>query len=149
MAACQWLEKVDRWFDGEHRDDAPLKDHLASCAACREHLRGLEWLRTGMGAVVAHPEIQDAQMPAFLAGIRDGIDKPQRHWRGLWAYMSLAAAALIVAVSTLMLLPGGSDEAMATVESAVTELKDGQVHVDVRAGTTTIWVEVGEHRDIQ
>lgn len=149
MATCRWVEKVEQWFDGDRRDDAAINDHLASCGLCRSHIARLETLRAGIGAIAQHHTIQDAQLPAFMAGIREGVEQAQPRRGGLWASLSLGLAALVVSISAYVMFPTGSSQVVATVESAETELVGGEVHVDVSGGTTTVWVEVNEHRDIQ
>lgn len=149
MTTCRWVERVERWFDGDRHDEAAVDKHLASCGMCRSHLTQLEAMRAGIGNIAQRQAIEDAQLPAFMAGIRDSVEGTHSWYRGLWASMSLALAALVVAVSAYVMFPSGSSEVVATVESAETELVGGEVHVDVNGSTTTVWVEVNEHRDIQ
>ena len=56
-------------------------------------------LREGAQQAVARtPEISEGQFGAFMAGIRDSIEQPApSHARGMWATVSFAAAALVVA----------------------------------------------------
>jgi anti-sigma factor RsiW len=149
MAPCAWKTKVERWFDGESAGGAAVEEHVEACTSCRAHVVTLERMREGIEVVAVRPVIADTQLPAFMAGIRDEVAAPQARRGGLWAYVSLAAAALIVSFSTFMIFTTGADEVVATVDSAVTELEGGEVHYQTEGNTTTIWINVAEHRDIQ
>ena len=97
MSACRWQKNVEAHFDGEAKHAARVEAHLEACPACAAYARQLAAMRAG-AAVAARPGcIADAQFPAFMEGIRERIEAPRRGYRGLWAGLSLAAAAMIIA----------------------------------------------------
>jgi len=149
MAKCRYTKgggrdpavDIERWFDGESADPEPIKRHVAECASCSAHLAQLETVRKGVSALSRHEEIRDAQLPAFMTGIREGVERPVR-WRGVWAFVSIAAAALIVAASVLFIITNGPRTVNA-VESCSTELEGATVSSYASGnGVTTVWVNL-------
>jgi anti-sigma factor RsiW len=152
MYKCNWETEVQRWFDGEANDDAAVAQHLASCDACRAFADELTGLRDATRtASEGIPGVPDMQMSAFLAGIRQKIEEEsvaspawRFHWGRLWTFASLAAAALIVAVSALIMFNPKPEKASATVvESVKTEVDGANVKpYKSKDGSATVWVNL-------
>ena len=145
MDKCRWINAVERWFDGETSDAEPVMAHVAACPVCAAHLAQLQTLRRGVAALVTHEEIADAQFPAFVTGIRQGLERPP-YYRRFWTFASVTAAALIVAVSALLMFTGGSKTVDATVvESCSTEVAGATVtSYASENGVTTVRVEMSQ-----
>jgi len=148
MSRCEWSERTDQWFDGElsgvAAEDAAR--HVKTCAPCQTRLTELETVRAGVQAIRKRVEINDTQMNAFMAGVREQMHAPQKSHRRLWAYLSLTAAALIAALSTFALIENGLETVDATVvESYSTELEGATIQTyDSDAGVTTVWITVSK-----
>lgn len=147
MFECRWRPRIERWFDGQSSDTADVERHVGECAECARFLSSLRLMRTHVEASSKQHEIRDAQFAAFMDGIRERVETPVRgHHRGLWAALSLTAAALIVALSTFFMFTGGLGKAKATVvESASSELEGAQIKTyDSGDGVTTVWITVAK-----
>lgn len=142
MTSCRWLNEVGKWFDGASRDPQAVERHVASCAVCTAHWAQLRLLRDGVQAVAGHPEIADAQLPAFMEGIRGATLAPRRTHRGFWAVASACVTALIIASVVFYAFTGGPREVMATeIESYSTELAGATVTTYLAEdGTATVCV---------
>lgn len=142
MAKCRWIYDLERSFDGELPHDH-VAGHLAQCPECAARLAGLTALRNSL--TVGREEIREPQFPAFFAGIRDRLEVPYRR-RRIWALVSLAAAALIVAISTFLILSEGPQKVDATVvESYSTDLEGATITTyDSDDGVTTVWITVAQ-----
>lgn len=146
MRECRWTSKVEAHFDGEARYTSPdVLDHLKTCAACSAYYEALDAMRSGVLASVQAPEIRDSQFDAFLDGVRQGMDVPAAHRRPVWAMFSLAAAAIVIALATFLIVTdfnGPTRNVEATVvESAYSELQGATVDVQVEQdGGATVWV---------
>lgn len=145
MKTCPFEERVERWVDGEESDPALVERHVRECATCADHVHELEAMRGLLKVPGEVVEIADAQMPAFLEGIGSGIERSPRRHTGLWAMASLCAAALIVAVSFVLLASDGPTpvQAHTIVESLSTDI-DGATTTSYHddTGTTTVWINV-------
>lgn len=145
MIKCGWTRQVERLFDGESTGLERVKAHVASCPACAGTLRRLTVLREGVSVVAAREEIGAAQFPAFMAGIREQIEAPAPRRTGMWAVLSLTAAALIAALSIFAVASGGPAPVVAehtVVESATTEIEGAIVEKQNSSdhGPATIWI---------
>jgi predicted anti-sigma-YlaC factor YlaD len=150
MRDCRWSPRVERWFDGESREPERVAQHVAECPGCAGLVNRLERWRKGARAVAEKAEIADAQFPAFLAGVREGIEAPERRRSGLWAVVSLTAAALLVALSVFAVFTGpGPAKAHTVVESAETEVEGATVETQdsTEDSSAVIWVHV-PRRDV-
>jgi len=141
--------RVARRFDGEARGDA-LNEEALESAEAQAHLAQLQKIRNGIEQVAVRETINDAQFPSFMAGIRERIETPQRHARGLWALASLTAAALIVAVSVFLIFASSRAPGVSTVvEAAESGIAGTTVNTYSSSdGTATVWVTEAQ-RDIQ
>jgi len=151
MSKCRWMEQVERWFDGEEtRERGDIEKHLALCPHCAPYLRGLRTLREGVRLVSHREEIQDAQFPAFMHGIRERLETAPHRSTGMWAVVSLVTASIIVASATLLIMTGGPQSVKATVvESYSTDLEGATVDTySTEDGTAVVWVNV-TGKDIQ
>ncbi len=146
MYGCRWTKNVERWFDGELRDGSAVERHVAQCPQCRGHLASLDVMRKASVAGVRADSIADAQFPAFLAGIREGVEAPRRGHRRIWAALSLTAAALLVALSFFVIFHEGHAPVDATVvESYSTGLDSATItSYSSDDGVTTVWVTVSK-----
>ena len=147
MKTCRYEKDVERWFDGELDGAAAIQAHVDTCAACAETLELLRLTRQGVRAVSAEHEIADEHLPAYLDALRRRVEEPKRSYAGLWAFASIAAAALIVSFSTLVMFSDGPApvEARTVIEDASTEI-DGATTSSYYSddGTATVWVNVPE-----
>ena len=147
MKSCPYEKNVERWFDGELSDPGEMDSHVEQCTICAATLARLRQTREAVQAVVIQEEISDAQFPACMDGLRRQLEAPQRQPGRLWAFASLAAAACIVAVSTLFMFSQGPTPvaAQSVIEDASTEI-DGATTSAYYSddGTATVWVNVPE-----
>ena len=148
MGTCRFQRKAERWFDGESNNRHEVERHVAECPDCAAWLEMLRETRAGVESVLGQVEISDAQLPAFLEGIREQIQGPRRRARtGLWALASVTAAALVVAISMMTIFSDGPApvQAQTIVEQCSTEL-DGATTTSYYSedGTATVWVNVPE-----
>ncbi len=145
MNSCRWMKRVEACFDGAPADPA-VERHTAACPVCAAHLEALRRMRAGVAAVAVRESVTDAQFPAFMRGIREGIERPERHHTGFWAVLSLTAAALIVAVATFAVFSGGTAPVRATeVESMSTDLQGAKVDTyRSEEGVTTVWITMSK-----
>lgn len=137
--------QVERWFDGESPNET-LEVPADAKAEADAYLKEMETIRDGLREAAPRPVIGDGQFPAFMSGIREGIEAgPRPARRSAWAVLSLAASALIVAVSILFILDGGGNGPHDVVSAAPTEVEtasseiDG-VRIDIDNETGTVWV---------
>jgi len=144
MTRCRWTREVEHWIDGERGDPAAVEKHVAACEPCAAYLADLDRVRQGVQIAAVREAITDAQLPAFMEGIRERLEPPARRHRGFWALASLSAAALVVALLAFSLLTGGPQEVLATeIESFNTELEGATVTSYLSEdGTATVWVTV-------
>lgn len=139
---CVKQREVERWFDGELAD-ASIESHIDSCVSCGAHVEFLRVCRASVEALGDAPEISEGQLPAFLEGIRDEVQgTPVRRRTGLWALASMAAAAVIVAVSAMTITSDGLDPVAAEseVETVSTEIDGASVELFESDGTPTVWL---------
>jgi anti-sigma factor RsiW len=151
MSKCRWTRQIEKWFDGEEAGKSgDIEKHLASCPHCTSYLRSLRTLRERVRLVSRREEIQDAQFPAFMHGIRERLEAPPRRSAGMWAAVSLVTASIIVASATLLIMTGGPQSVKATVvESYSTDLEGATVDTySTEDGTAVVWVNV-TGKDIQ
>lgn len=142
-------QMLEAWFDGRLPADA-IEEHALS-PALKGHLALLRALRNGAQASAeAMPHaINDAQLPAFLAGIREQAEGEPAglRWPSLWAYASVAAAAVVVALSTLFIVAGGPEEvkAQSEVQTYSSELEGATIDAYTSDnGTAVIWINAPE-----
>lgn len=93
------------------------------------------------------PHISDAQFPAFMDGIRQQLPGQRRPFGGRWALVSVAAAALVVAVSVFAVLNSAQpqDVRATVVEEATTEIEGARVvWYPNEDGGATVWIEPAE-----
>jgi anti-sigma factor RsiW len=149
MAACTFEPTVERWFDGEAVDEAAVRAHLDACDGCRTYADRLKQIRSGLTAARAEaPTIDEAQVPAFLRELEKRVqaEPPRRHvsW---FAFASVAAAAVVVAVSVMTLIPtNGPKQIEATeIEETSTEIDGATTETTISDdGTATVWVNLPE-----
>jgi hypothetical protein len=104
----------------------------------------LAW-RHALVPTLAAPVLSDQQFPAFMEGIKVGIHEPNRRSGGIWALMSLAAAALVIAVATFSMFTGPGPAKANEVESVWTEIEGASVQVETpEGGVTSISVHIGK-----
>ncbi len=144
MSTCQYLERVERWFDGEVTGSQGIEEHLAGCPECTRRLEDLKALRTAIESTKARVEVSDAQFPSFMQRIEDEIELPRRRHVGLWAVASALAAALVVALSLISIVsPGPGPLQAVTIEEASTEIEGATTEsVYVNEETTMVWINL-------
>jgi len=143
MTECRWITEVEKWFDGESADPQEVERHVDQCHACAAQLERLRLIRDGVEAVVERGTIDDPQLPAFMAGIRDRIDRPMRRRRGVWALASAAAAAIVMVAGFNVLMDRPPESLVTEVESFATELDGATVTTYLSDdGTATVWVSL-------
>ena len=145
MNTCSWFKEVEALVDGEARDVPAAEAHVASCPDCAAHRKSLLKWRDSLAPVLAVPVLSDQQFPAFMEGIRTGIHETRPRSGGIWALMSLAAAALVIAVATFSMFSGPGPVKANEVESVSTEIDGATVGVENGENSvTTIWISIGE-----
>jgi len=150
MSERQWQQRIAREFDGEAPEGCGGEPGNAEEQAYLERLRQL---REGVRNAASTEVIEDAQFRSFMDGIREGIETPRPGHRRLWAYVSLSAAALIVAASTYityLAVTSDSGTGVGTVvEAYESDIPGATVDSSTSEdGTASVWVTVPE-RDIQ
>lgn len=147
MKSCRYENDVERWFDGELADAGAIEAHVAECPVCTETLSVLRVTRQAVRAVAEPETIADAQLPAFLDSLRTRVEEPAASRAGVWAFASIAAAALIVSVSTVTMFSKGPApvEAQTVIEDTSTDI-DGATTSSYYSddGTATVWVNLPE-----
>jgi hypothetical protein len=147
MSTCKYEIDVERWFDGEPASLSNVEEHIKECASCAQSLELLNITRQGVQSLSSSQEIGDAQIPAFLEGVHEGIQSgpSKAGHRNRWAFLSLAAAAIIVTVSGISVIPSGPEivEAETEIESVTTDIEGATTelfHTD--NDTPTAWVNM-------
>ena len=144
MRNCKHTRQVEALFDGE-RADAALERHAAACPACAAALAGLRRLREGARAATRAASVEDAQFPAFMAGVREQMDAPARRPRGFLAVASLVTAAMVAALATFAIIKGGPDPVRATEVEVSTDIPGAEVGwYDSKDDSITIWINLAE-----
>lgn len=135
-------KKIAEYFDGQVPEGA-----APSSPEAKEYLADIQYLRDGARAIADAPRISDAQFASFMNGIREGIDTPVRgHW--LWTKVSLAAAALVVAMGLFVILesknvvqPPVVDADQVVVESVGSDIRDVRVESETSDdGNAVVWM---------
>lgn len=145
MNDCRYQEAVSEWLDGESRDGASVEQHVAGCPACSAHRAFVEGTRAAIASASERVEIGDAQMPAYLEALREKTQGIPRDRRGLWAFASVATAALLVSISILAVFSGTPEavEAETVVESVSTDIEGATARSFYgEDGTAIVWVNV-------
>lgn len=149
MGKCRWTAQLEREFDGKETLGSDVRGHVETCPDCAEYLATLQRMRGAVRSVSSRQEIRDPQLGAFMSGIRERVETSPRGARlGWWAWSSIGAAALIVAVFTFMVVSGGPApvRAQTEVESVSTELDGAPVgdysEEDGTATVCTVWVNL-------
>ncbi len=144
MKRPTWQERLERYRDGElGESDAQEVEAMLDAPAYRDYDASLAALSSAARESMPRSEIADAQLPAFMAGIREGVETPQRGHRGFWALASLSTAALIVALSVFSLIMLNSHDAVhTTVEAAASDIEGVEIdtYTDEEDGTAVVWV---------
>lgn len=146
MMNRNWQRKVERWHDGElPPSEAEAVARLLEQADAQVYREGLEKMAEAARARMPRQAIADAQFPAFLAGIREAVEVPQRGYRGFWAALSLSTAALIVALSMFLIFTLDDQAAVhSSVEAATTDIEGASIDTySGEDGTAVVWVTVG------
>ena len=134
----RWQQEVASRFDTEGMERSKGKTPEE-----RAYVTALERLRAGAHAVATHAEIRDAQLPAFIHGIREGIQTPPGGYRRVWALLSLSTAALLVALSAFLVFTWHKDETASVVEAASTQIQGATVSsYSQEDGSAVVWVRI-------
>ena len=144
MNGCQYLERVDGWFDGEMAESQDFEIHLAGCPLCAARLEELKTLRATVDSLRAREEINDAQFPLFMERIEEEIRPPKRRLVGLWVLASASAAALVVALSLISIVSPGPEPLQAvTIEESSTDIDGATTEsVYVNEETAMVWINL-------
>ena len=122
-----------------------MEAHLAACGPCATHQESLLQMRAALGTLPEVPVLSDNQFPAFMEGIQAEVSRSRRRPGGMWALMSLSAAALVIAIATFSIFTGPGPVKANEVESVSTQLNDATVRWDNSDdGVTTIWISIAE-----
>lgn len=147
MNTCRYERDLERWFDGEYEGSEAIESHVEECAVCSNVLERMRLTRQAVRSVSERHEISDGQVPAFLTELRGRVERPRQSYAGVWAFASIAAAALVVSISTLVMFSEGPApvEARTVIEEVTTEI-DGATTSSYYSedGTATVWVNVPE-----
>lgn len=147
MNKCAKSVFVERYFDGDGSVPGDFSEHLVGCRECSDYLEELRVLRRGVVAVRAELAIEDGRFPAFMAGVESELARPSRGWGGFLAVASVVTAALIMAVSTVVIFSGEVErvEAKTEVEYVGTDLVGATTTVNYSEdGPATVWLNVPE-----
>jgi len=146
MTKCRWVKRTEALFDGEASRPQEVKQHVAACAVCTAHWEQLERMRKGVAAAAPVAPIGDGQFPGFMDGIRAGVAPRPSRPNKLLAGLSLAAAAMVIALAAFSLFRGGPEPVKATeIEWVSTELEGATVnHYGSGDGASTVWISFAE-----
>ncbi len=147
MLTCRWAKWLEAHFDGERPAEDRLEAHRAKCPHCAARWAELERLREGVARIRRVEEIGDAQFPAFMRGIQEGLEAPVRgRATSFWAVLSLTMAALVISFATFVIFFGAPGEVKATeVEKMSTDLEGAKINAYSSGdGTTTVWVTMSK-----
>jgi len=140
----KWQERLERYRDGESPEAEALDvEGLLEDPEYRDYDASLAALSASAREAMPRAAIADAQLPAFVAGIREGVETPERGHRGFWALASLSSAAMIVALSVFSVIMLKSQDAVhSTVEAAETAIEGAEIdtYTDEEDGTAVVWV---------
>lgn len=134
-------KEIARRFDGADLGEAEV---LATGQEARTYLEGLRELRRRAQLLPDTPQIADAQFPAFMDGVREGVDRatPGVWGHRIWAMLSLSAAALLVALSLFLVWNQAGPVSASVVEKATTEIQGATVNAYTsESGTAVVWVD--------
>lgn len=150
MRSNNQLRKIERAFD----EGEGIESHLGQAGEAdpevERYARMLATLRAGARALAAREAVSDDQFPAFWDGIQARLDAPPAGSRqGFWAFVSLAAAALIVAISAFLVLFGKTEPVAATtiVEEITTEIEGARITWYPSDDGATVYVN-GAEKDV-
>lgn len=139
------FKTVEQWFDGDMSCEREAKALIANDPECAAHVETLQYLRTGSQLLAQRPSIASAQFPAFMDGIRERLEPPRRHYRGLLTAVSAAAASLIVAISIFVMATPAPENVSAEVEQVHTFIEGAEVgYYNTGDGSMTVWVDIPE-----
>jgi len=145
MKSCSWFKDVEALVDDEARNAVAVEAHVSACPLCAAHRDSLVAWRNALAPALAAPVLSEQQFPAFMEGIKAGIHEPRRRSGGIWALMSLAAAALVIAVATFSMFTGPGPAKANEVESVTTDIEGASVQVETpEGGVTSINVHIGK-----
>ena len=145
MKTCSWFSDVEALIDGEARNASAVEDHVTACPACAAHHETLVQWRKALSTARPAPVLSEPQFPAFMEGIRAGIHQSQPRSGGIWALLSLVAAALVIAVATFSMFTGPTPLKADEVQSVSTDIDGATVSVESpMGGVTTINISVGK-----
>ena len=144
MSTCQYLKRVERWFDGEMAESQDFEKHLAGCPLCAARLEELKALRAAVDAVKAREEIGDAQFPSFMQRIEEEIQPLKRRLVRFWVLASAAAAAVVVAFSLISIVSPGPEPLQAvSIEESSTDIDGATTEsVYVNEETAMVWINL-------
>jgi len=146
MNRKQEEKALERWFDGESGASAEMEERMASSPEMARHAAFLKTVRSGAETIKDAPEIRDEQFDTFMHGIRNDIHQRPTGFgfRNLWAVASVVTAAIVVAISTLVIFSEGPNEVSARteIEAISTELEGATVDVETSEDGQTVWIKV-------
>jgi hypothetical protein len=143
MKRQAWQQQLERYRDGElPKELAKDADRLLESAEGREYDAALAAMADAARDAMPRAAIADAQLPAFVAGIREGVEAPRPGRRGFWALASFSAAASIVALSLFSLILLNSQDAVhSSVEAAASDIEGVEIDAYTdEEGTAVVWV---------
>jgi anti-sigma factor RsiW len=149
MFECRWMLEVERLCDGEHPNPESVRAHMASCASCAKHAETILRMRSAASSTFKRAEIAEPQFDAFLHSVRERVEARPSRWGGLWAVLSLTAAAMIVAVAAIIIFDKGPEKVEATVvESVSSDIRGAKVGTySTDNGVTTVWLKIPAAKD--
>jgi anti-sigma factor RsiW len=128
------LDYVEGSLDAADRSE--LKQHLDSCAACRELVADAE---AGKRLLAASPplELSQSRADAIVAALDRPAPAPERR-RPAWRFAAVVAVALAIAVPlSYVALQGGGGDDDATSAGAATGAAEGSEDAGAETGAAT------------
>jgi len=92
MTNARKMQDLERWFDGDLPADAFDETTLETDAELAAHYTALKGMRGALRGLGEAPELADAQMPAYLAELKNRAEAPSPMFRGWMTFASLAAS---------------------------------------------------------
>ena len=143
MKRPTWQERIEQYRDGELPDsETDELELMLEDSMHRDYDTALSSISAAAKDAMPRGVIADEQLPAFVAGIREGVEAPRRGHRGFWALASLSTAALIVALSVFSAIMLNSQDAVhSTVDAAASEIEGVEIDTYMgEDGTAVVWV---------
>ena len=140
------LIRIEKMFDQEPVENGEAILSEAPGTYASDHLKTLRRIREAVRSPKNRKQIGDAEFPLFWKGIEKALLTPQPEKQPVWAIVSLAAAALLVAASIFTIFFGKTEPVVAQtiVEELTTDIEGARVGWFSSEDGATVYVSFAE-----